>query len=150
MKVRYQTPSAIFAIILSKDGQQILLQQRQNTGYQDGAYDLAATGHVEAGESLPQALCRELAEELGITVVPDDLEFVTMIHKHDLDTDKVYFYGYFKVLNYTGTPQVMEPHKNAGLSWWSRNQLPTTLINDSKLALDLYDQHIPYYELGWS
>lgn len=149
MKVRYQTPSAVFALMFSPDGTQILLQKRQNTGYQDGAYDLAATGHVEAGESLPQALCRELAEELGITVVPTDLAFATMIHKHDRDTDKVYFYGYFKVLKYTGTPQVMEPHKNAGLSWWSVSQLPAELIGDHKLALEQFAKQIPYSELGW-
>lgn len=149
MKVRYQTPSAVFALMFSPDGTQILLQKRQNTGYQDGAYDLAATGHVEAGESLPQALCRELAEELGITVLPSDLSFATMIHKHDRDTDKVYFNGYFKVLKYTGTPQVMEPHKNAGLSWWPVSQLPAELIDDRKLALEKYAKQIPYSELGW-
>ncbi|MCM0599304.1 NUDIX hydrolase [Periweissella fabalis] len=149
MKVRYQTPSAVFALMFSPDGTQILLQKRQNTGYQDGAYDLAATGHVEAGETLPQALCRELNEELGITVLPGQLEFATMIHKHDRDTDKVYFNGYFKVLSYDGIPQVMEPHKNAGLSWWPISQLPATLIGDRKLALEQYAKGIPYSELGW-
>lgn len=149
MKSRYQTPSTVFAIILSNDKQKVLLQQRQNTGYQDGAYDLATTGHVEQGESLPMALIRELKEEIGIDVKISDLKFVTMIHKHNLDTDNVYFNGYFLVTNYCGIPTVMEPYKNSGLSWWPISALLELLINDRKIALVNYQKGIPYLELGF-
>lgn len=43
--MRYRTLSAVFVMII-KD-HKILLQKRKNTGYSDGKYDLAASGHVE-------------------------------------------------------------------------------------------------------
>ena len=49
----------------SGERQEILLQRLQNTGYADGMWDFACSGHVELGESMKQALCREAEEELG-------------------------------------------------------------------------------------
>lgn len=61
MKERYETKVAVFLILTRKvNGQtEILLQRRCNTGYMDGQYDMACSGHLEKGESLSRALARE-------------------------------------------------------------------------------------------
>ncbi len=49
MKERYQSKVAVFLILTREvNGQtQILLQERYNTGYMDGKYDTACSGHLE-------------------------------------------------------------------------------------------------------
>lgn len=52
---------AVSAIIFNEKGQ-VLLQQRKDTGKW-----CIPSGHVEFGESIEQAIVREIAEELGVT-----------------------------------------------------------------------------------
>lgn len=57
----------VVAAIIERDGH-ILLAQRPEHADQPGLWELAG-GKVEPGESQPQALIRELREELGIDAV---------------------------------------------------------------------------------
>ncbi len=59
----------VVAAIITRDGQ-ILLAQRPADKDQPGLWEFAG-GKVEAGETQPQALTRELREELGIDARPD-------------------------------------------------------------------------------
>ena len=45
----YRSYSAVFPILLREgaNGQEVLLHLRQNTGYMDGCWDFAGSGHVE-------------------------------------------------------------------------------------------------------
>lgn len=61
MEERYQSKVVVF-LILTRDingKKEILLQKRCNTGYMDGKYDCACSGHLEKGESLSMATVRE-------------------------------------------------------------------------------------------
>ena len=84
MKERFKTPSAVMLMLIRENNNQeeILLQKRQNTGFADGMYDFAASGHVEDNESMSEAMIREAKEELNIIINPRDLEFITLIHKN--------------------------------------------------------------------
>ena len=68
----YRSYSAVFPILLRSGphGQEVLLHLRQNTGYMDGHWDFAGSGHVDENETARQAVARECQEELGITVEP--------------------------------------------------------------------------------
>lgn len=68
----YRSYSAVFPILLREgaNGQEVLLHLRQNTGYMDGCWDFAGSGHVDENETARQAVARECLEELGITVNP--------------------------------------------------------------------------------
>jgi len=85
-----KTLSAVFPLILETDGPitKILLHRRQNTGYQDGKWDIAGGGHVDDGETAKTALSRECKEELGITVKNEDLTFVHLSHRF---SNKTYY-----------------------------------------------------------
>ena len=82
MKERFLTRSAVILMLIrnTDKGEEILLQKRKNTGYMDGYYDLSASGHVEKDESMTSALIREAKEEIGIDIMSEDIEFVTMMH----------------------------------------------------------------------
>jgi isopentenyldiphosphate isomerase len=56
---------------------QILLQLRsQNKDNHPGEWDISAAGHVEAGETPLEAAIREVHEEIGLSVTPDQLKLI--------------------------------------------------------------------------
>ena len=59
----------VVAAIIEQDGK-ILLAQRPKHADQPGMWEFAG-GKVEAGETQPEALVRELREELGIEAQPE-------------------------------------------------------------------------------
>lgn len=100
----------VAVVFLIKQGDKYLFQKRINTGYCDGYY-LLPGGHVDAGETVLQAAVRELREELGIRVLPNDLTFKLV---HPLNTHIVFF---FEVQKYTGTISNQEPDKHSDVSF---------------------------------
>ncbi len=126
MKERYQSKVAVFLILTREiEGQtQILLQERCNTGYMDGKYDTACSGHLEKGESLSMALCREAKEEINLDIQEKNLELVSIIHPYKED----YINVFFTTNKYTGTPKIMEPNKCDDLKWFNINELPENTI----------------------
>ena len=56
---------------------QIYLQQRsKNKADFPGLYDLTSTGHIDAGETRVQAVCREVMEEIGLILNPTYLKYL--------------------------------------------------------------------------
>jgi mutator protein MutT len=93
--------SAIFPIILQNGGSEILLHRRKNTGYYDGKWDFAASGHVDFGETATMAVVRECKEELGIDVQMRDLAFVHLSHRINDKGGRTYYDLYFVVQKFT-------------------------------------------------
>ncbi|MGT2667503.1 NUDIX hydrolase [Streptococcus rifensis] len=137
--------AAVFPIIQNEQGQ-LLLHQRQNTGYMDGYWDLAGTGHLDPNETATEALIRECQEELGIQVSPEDLQLIHTVHRTGQQDQFPYLYLYFTVARFTGQPRVMENYKNAGLGWFSLDQLPEQMIDDRKIAVQQALAGITYQE----
>ena len=113
----YRFYSAVFPILLREgaNGQEVLLHLRQNTGYMDGCWDFAGSGHVDENETARQAVARECQEELGITVEPAGGD------------GRTYYDLCFQIRRYSGEPAVMEPEKNAGLHWFPTDALPENI-----------------------
>ena len=147
MKEPFKAFSAVFPIIIKSNeaGKKILLHRRQNTGYQDGKLDIAASGHVDKNETAIEAAVRECREELGINVNTVDLTFVHLQHR--FSTDRIYYDIYFTVNNFQGKPSIMEPHKCSELIWCCFNNLPNDIINCRKIVLQEYAAKNYYSEL---
>ncbi len=62
-------------IVLTKDGE-LCLQQKPEYWDRFPGYLMAFGGHVEKGESVMDGLCREIEEELGARIDPDDAVFI--------------------------------------------------------------------------
>ena len=133
--------SAVFPIITRSAGgdTQILLHRRQNTGYQDGKLDIAASGHVDEGETAVYAVVRECKEELGIDVKPDDLVFAHLQHRISTSVSnmsgRTYYDIYFAVNKFDGTPSIMEPVKCSELIWCDIDDLPDDIIECRKVVI---------------
>ena len=71
-------------------GMDVLLQKRsRDKDSFPGCWDISSAGHIPAGSDFIQSAVRELEEELGLTVQPEELRFVDYIRlKKDME-----FYG---------------------------------------------------------
>lgn len=68
-------------------------------------------GHVDEGERVLEAGVRELKEELGVVVHPQDLQFIL------LKPSKDYINIFFRVKKWHGIPQNIEKEKHADMAW---------------------------------
>jgi len=141
--------SAVFPFIIKQTNgiTKILLHRRQNTGYNDGKWDLAGGGRVDKNETPQNALVRECKEEIGIDVRIEDLSFIHASHRLILSLDKIYFDFYFAVNKYDGVPKIMEPDKCSELDWFDIDNLPNDIIELRKAAIEAYKSKKYYSEV---
>ncbi|KKR95801.1 MAG: NUDIX hydrolase [candidate division TM6 bacterium GW2011_GWE2_41_16] len=83
-KERYKIIPEVYIILIRNSGQEVLLQLRQGTGYNDGLWGLVA-GHVEPGEFFVDAIARETQEEIGVTINSENLVFAHTLYRRMLD-----------------------------------------------------------------
>lgn len=141
---RYKVTGDVHLILAGSDGQ-VLLGRRVNTGFADGSYHLPA-GHLEAGESVIEALIREAREEIGVIISPDAIEFVHVMHNSSGGGRVAFF---FRIRQWDGVPANREPQKCSELRWASVGALPDNLVGYCRAALiDIADGK-PFYLYGW-
>ncbi|SFH25119.1 ADP-ribose pyrophosphatase YjhB, NUDIX family [Actinopolymorpha cephalotaxi] len=132
-------PAAYVMFLRTVDGtEQVLLQLRQGTGYMDDHWAMAAAGHVEAGESVFEAACREAEEELAVKIEPADLTPLTAMHRTgrtgDPIDERVDFF--LQCRTWTGEPRLVEPDKTADLRWFALDDLPEPVVPHERFVLD--------------
>jgi 8-oxo-dGTP pyrophosphatase MutT (NUDIX family) len=128
-------PAAYVALV--RDGE-VLLQQRQNTGYMDGHWSFSAAGHVERDESVTAAAVREAREELGVHVREADLDPICAIHRRQTDRSggqRVDFF--FSVARWNGKPEARETDRSGGVRWARLAALPEPLVPVEAIALHM-------------
>ena len=126
-------------------GEEVLLLRRYQTGYEDGNYSLIA-GHMDGQEPAKSAMIREAKEEAGITLLPNDLECVHVMHR-STDQERIDFF--FTATKWSGEVTNTEPEKCDELRWTSLNHLPENTIPYIQTAIEAYLNGIFYSEFGW-
>ncbi|MDO4243268.1 MAG: NUDIX domain-containing protein [Actinomyces sp.] len=126
---RFTLVPAAYVFLLREGGAgpETLLQLRRDTGYMDGYWACGVAGHVEPGESVLTTAVREATEEVGAVIEAADLEPLTTMHRTGDPggaalEQRVDFF--FTVRRWSGTLQVREPDKSAGLRWFALSALP--------------------------
>lgn len=132
-------------LFLIKDGS-ILLQRRFQTGFQDGNYGVPA-GHLDGGETARQGGVREITEEIGIEIKPDDMTVVHVMHRKATNDERIDFFMTASV--YTGEITNGEPHKCDDLQFFPLDDLPENMVDYVKVAIENYQKGISYSEYGW-
>lgn len=136
---RFRVVPAVY-VVFRRNGsaQQVLLQLRQGTGFMDGHWAMAAAGHVENGESVLGAACREAVEELGMHVRADDLTPLCAMHRtagngRPID-ERVDFF--FECWTWSGEPRLVEPDKTADMRWFALDDLPRPVVPHERVVLE--------------
>ncbi|MEU1355322.1 NUDIX domain-containing protein [Streptomyces cinnamoneus] len=131
--------------LLLRDGDKVLLGERKNTGFMDGAFHFPS-GHLEEGEAATAGTVREAAEEIGVTVDPGDLTLVHVMH-HRTNEGRTAFF--FETTRWSGEVENREPDKCAGWSWFALDALPEKMIPYAADALRHITKGTLYSERGW-
>jgi len=140
---RFKTISSSYLLLIKN--RKILLSRRYHTGYEDGKYSLPA-GHVEEGETLTQAAAREVKEESGLIIKPQDFKLVHVMHRKETDIRVDFF---FIAEKWSGLPVNHELHKCDDLRWFPLNKLPPNTIPYIRQAIECYLDKKSYSETGW-
>ena len=141
---RHTTRVAVY--LLLKRNNKILLMRRCNSGWRDGEYTLPA-GHYDGGEAIREAMVREAKEELDITLTPESLDCVHVMHQMD---DSEYIDFYLTADSWEGEITNNEPHKCDDLQWFALNNLPNNIIPNVRQALEMVEakEYLSEYRRG--
>lgn len=131
-------------IILECEGR-VFMMRRAGTGFFDGLWSLPG-GHVERGESLRDTAIRELAEETGVHVAAQDLDYLGVVHRQS-DTNRIDFF--FRASRWRGKPAIREADKCDAQEWFAREALPETTVAYVREALSC-DGSGWFFESGFS
>lgn len=131
-------------VFLTQSGR-ILMLRRFQTGYEDGNYSVPA-GHLDGGESVTMAAIREAREECGVSIAPEDLQPVGVMHRRAGDGRVDFF---FATTHWNGDVTNNEPHKCDDLSWHALDDLPENTIPYIRQAISNYKQGVWFSEFGW-
>jgi len=127
------------AFILDED--RVLLGTRLNMAG-NGQWGLPG-GQVDQGETLAGCLIRELDEELGITVLEDDLQLV-VVHNDPLNIGGHFIHFGFRVHRFEGVISVQEPDYCGEWKFFRLNALPHNLFSGHSGELDQFRGGVLY------
>ncbi len=125
---RFRLIAGVYLLLMKQN--KILLLRRFNTGYEDGKYTTIA-GHMDGRESVVEAAAREAMEEAGISINPDDLEVVHVMHRRHNPDSKHYqeFILFFLTAKkWKGEPTLVEKDKSDDIGWFDMENLPDNIV----------------------
>ncbi len=141
---RFSVPVAIHLFLTR--GNDILLIRRYNTGYEDGNYSVIA-GHIDGGESVTTAMCREAYEEGGIELDPETLPPACVMHRRASDGERIDFF--FIADRWEGDLRNLEPGKCDEFRWVARDRLPDNIIPYVAAAIETWRGGAWFTAFGW-
>ncbi|WP_103529531.1 NUDIX domain-containing protein [Streptomyces sp. SM12] len=118
--------------VFLREGDKLLFSQRGGP-YGHGRWHMPS-GKLDQGEPISVGAARELLEETGVTVDPEDLRLVQVVHhKQSDEVDRIGFF--FEATRWAGEPVNREPAKCMALEWYSVHELPDDIIEYPKEGL---------------
>ncbi|MER8197652.1 NUDIX domain-containing protein [Streptomyces microflavus] len=97
------------------DGRVLTVRHQPRSWHSPGLLTVVG-GCLEAGEFFDEGAARELAEETGIVVSPEQLEFCQLVHLHAADGERVTGVV-FLARQWEGEPYNREPDTHSELVW---------------------------------
>jgi mutator protein MutT len=125
------------AIIVNEEGCLFLAQRGPKAKNEQGLWEFPG-GSVEFGETLTEALQREMFEEYGIEVSVGELVDVV---DHILLKERQHWVSpTFICQILSGEPYIKEPEKCTAIGWFKVDQVPNELTQITRQNLEHYRQ----------
>ena len=123
------------AILVDALGRVFLAKRGEKAKNERGTWEFPG-GSVEFGETLSEALKREMLEEYGIEIEVGDLLDVV---DHILPAEGQHWVSPTYICRIlVGEPRIVEPEKCAEIGWFSPDSVPTPLSVISQVNLEHY------------
>ena len=123
------------ALIINEHGQTLLLKRTSETKSNAGQWSKPG-GTVEFGETVQEAIIREIKEELDVTIhLLDFLGYTDHIIPEE-DKHWVAFHYLAKIVK--GEPCNMEPTKHEEIRWFGFDELPEDLTITTREPIEKY------------
>lgn len=132
--------------LITRKENKILLMRRFDTGWMDGMYTLPA-GHIDGNETAQQAMSREAKEEVNLSILPEDLLVVHIMHRKS--NEREYFDIFLEAKTYSDELKNNEKDKCNDLDWFPVDSLPENTLNHVKIALKLIAQGQNFSSIGF-
>jgi 8-oxo-dGTP diphosphatase len=127
------------AIIVDDEGRLFLAKRGPKAQNERGLWEFPG-GAVEFGETLRDALAREIREEYGITIMVGDLLTVTA---HILPDERQHWVSPSYICRVAaGTPTILEPEKCSEIGWFAPDAVPDALTQVTRHDLALYRDYV--------
>ncbi|MBS7811633.1 NUDIX hydrolase [Roseococcus pinisoli] len=112
------------------DGKLLLVRRRRDP--EAGHWGLPG-GKVDAFETVPEAVAREISEELGIRITPETL--LCVVDQIDREGHQHWVAPVYLIEAYEGHARVMEPEALSDLGWFPLHALPAPLTEATRQAV---------------
>ncbi|OGJ37610.1 MAG: hypothetical protein A2383_02960 [Candidatus Pacebacteria bacterium RIFOXYB1_FULL_39_46] len=144
-KKRFKLKVAVHGILQKSTGE-VFMIRRFNTGWADGEFSVPA-GHLDGSEQVTSGMIREIKEETGVIVKPEDMEMIHVMHRADSD-ERIDFF--FLVKNWQGEPYLAEPDKADQALWVFPQKLPKNTVSYIDYFFEKFLAGEKYSEFGWN
>jgi mutator protein MutT len=125
----------------------LLLSRRVNTNWMNG-FLCAPGGHIEEGETPTVAIVREIKEELGVDINPNDLDFFCVAVRNEKPNEHIAFS--FAIVDKDYAFFNNETSKCSELVWVDIDNIGDDVIDDFRTIFnDGYLNRKTYIEFGY-
>jgi len=109
------------AMIFNSDGSVFLAKRGQDVRNESGKLEFPG-GSIEFGETLEQALVREVMEEYGVAI---EVQALIDVVNHLIPEEKQHWISpTYRCRITNGTPCIKEPHKCDEIGWYALEKIP--------------------------
>ncbi|MDB5478553.1 MAG: MutT-like protein [Alphaproteobacteria bacterium] len=125
-------------IVLKDKNDKIFMMRRKNTSWGDGLYGLPA-GRVERYETMLECAIRELKEETGVDVQPEDMKLFLVENRFtgvpdDIQPDWIDFF--YIAEKWQGEPYIAEPDKCDHADWYALDDTSIDIVPNVRDAFN--------------
>jgi 8-oxo-dGTP diphosphatase len=132
--VQHRRGVVVDVILLLMRNGRILLRERANTGYGDGAYE-PPTGQLAGRETIVEAAIRVASAEAGITIRAENTSLAHVMHDVS-GSGRIAFF--LTVTGWQG--EFISPDAR----WFGIGDLPTNMLDRSRVALRNYAEGLRF------
>lgn len=126
------------AMIVNESGELFLAKRGEKASSERGLWEFPGGG-ADYGETLSQALIREIYEEYGITIETGEL--LGVIDDIRPDENQHWISIAYLCRMVSGEPAICEPEKCTEIGWFKPDSLPENLTFSSRICLEAYLKH---------
>jgi 8-oxo-dGTP diphosphatase len=134
-------------LLVNSSNQALLLLRSHDSSFGPNQYCIVG-GSIEQNENPTDCAIREVYEELGITLKPDNLDFICVTYKKK-SSDVMLIAFTFKATQWQGIPVNKEPDKHSSFGWFNLANLPKNTLATHKKVIGKYLQGEKYLEDGF-